>query len=203
MASATALNGSADVGPVADVVAGASAASVAGGVWSWVDAVPWWDRRVVRLPAVDAAACKRAPYIARLLVRVALADWGLSEVRCPAEGDGTLLYDTAAECVSEMVTNSGSHVRWDLVPAAERAIGLTLLRLDDRLMVEVTDPEPVKRRRAVSDAQVASGSVTRGRGLWLVGAYVDVWGGAHGIQTIPDNGGKAAWFWLPLGPGPP
>jgi hypothetical protein len=210
MVSATVLNDSAGVGLVADVVAGVSggvSGAVSGGVRSWVGAVPSWHRRVVALRAVNEVARMRAPGIARLAVRAALADWGLSEVPCPDPDenpdDRTSLYDTVAGCVSEIVSNAACHVRWDLVAPDRRGIGLTLLRLEDRLRVEVTDPEPVKELPALSGEHVGSGAMTWGRGLWLVGAYVGLWGGAHGIEDLPDGGGKVSWFWLPVGAGPP
>lgn len=206
MVSATALDGSADVGPVADVVADGPAyapGSVSGRVWSWLDVAPWWDRRVVALRAVNEPARMRAAGIGRLVVLAALADWKLSDETCPDPDDGTSLFDTVALVVNELVTNAAVHPRWDLVHRSERVIGLTLLRLADRLVVEVTDPEPVKALPVASGAHVESGAMTWGRGLWLVGAYVDQWGGAYGFENVPDGGGKAAWFWLPVGAGPP
>jgi hypothetical protein len=178
----------------------AALGGASGGVWSWVDAVPEEFKRVVELRAVDVDSRRQAPGIARRAVGAALADWGLFDLPCPDSEDTTSLYDTAATCTSELVTNSVVHVKWKRIRPELRVIRLSVLLVHARLLVEVGDPAPVRVRRPVTRRQVSS-LRERGRGVFLVGALVALWGGSHSERDLP-GGGKAAWFEVPARAGP-
>jgi len=85
---------------------------------------------------------------------------------------------TAALCVSELVTNGVLHARTPLV------FGVTLG--DDHVLVTVADRAPGDPESPPPDDSRPSG-----RGLVLVNALVDQWGVHHGED------GKTVWFTVP------
>ncbi|MFF3918328.1 ATP-binding protein [Streptomyces sp. NPDC001852] len=106
---------------------------------------------------------------ARAAVRGQLHGWHLD-----------CLADLAALLVSELVTNSLRH--------ATGPIGVRLVRpvrLDDGLLVEVSDPLPDPPRE-----RVAHDEDEGGRGLQLVAGSSRRWG------TRPGASGKTVWFEL-------
>ncbi|WP_079023301.1 ATP-binding protein [Streptomyces odonnellii] len=105
---------------------------------------------------------------ARLELRKALADWGLS-----------VLEDSAVLILSELLSNAGLHAR--VTP--EQVIETRYFRSSGALRIEVHDgsPERPQPRAAGPDA-------SDGRGLLLVDALADAWGVAE--RTGP---GKVVW----------
>ncbi|MGC4998472.1 SpoIIE family protein phosphatase [Streptomyces sp. DT195] len=117
------------------------------------------------LPADPAAVA-----VARSMVTHQLTDWGLHD-----------LVFTTELVVSELVTNA---VRY-----AGGPVGLRLLRDDNVLVCEVTDPsntQPRLRRARSTDEG--------GRGLFLVAQMTSRWGSRYGDR------GKTIWAEQPLPP---
>lgn len=82
---------------------------------------------------------------------------------------------TAALCVSELVTNGVLHARTPLVFGLTLGAGRVLVTVADRAPGEPSPPPPDETRPS-------------GRGLMLVDALVEQWGIQHG------DGGKTVWF---------
>jgi anti-sigma regulatory factor (Ser/Thr protein kinase) len=107
---------------------------------------------------------------ARELATEQLVRWGLQEIAFSTE-----------LIVSELVTNA---IRYAGAP-----IGLRLVKDDDRLVCEVSDPsqaQPHLRRARTSDEG--------GRGLFLVAQLADRWGSRY------TAGGKTIWTEQALAP---
>lgn len=121
---------------------------------------------------LDAGPC--APAVARALVRDTLTGWGLRDI-----------VDEALLVVSELVTNAVVHA---LPP-----ITLSLHRHGGAVRGEVIDHGPtwiVRPPIALDDTDAE-----QGRGLALVDAVASRWG----IDPLPSEGGKCAWFLLAAG----
>ncbi|MFC8867697.1 ATP-binding protein [Streptomyces sp. NPDC057148] len=125
----------------------------------------------------------RAARVARMTVRAALGGHGRHEV-----------LDTVELLTSEMVTNAYRHTRG---PCSLRLTALS----DGRLRVGVWDshphiPAPFAQppdggRTAVVPPETADG----GRGLHLVQACADSWGGwSLGADPLGRGAGKLLWF---------
>lgn len=124
----------------------------------------------------------RGPGIARLTLRAVLTAHGLTE-----------LADRAELLMSELATNS---VRY-----AKGSAFVRLFWLCPVLRVSVWDMSPdLPLAPPVAVPVDADG----GRGLWILDAMADRWGGC-GIGEAPYGhgpGGKTIWFELALPPGP-
>ncbi|WP_232789114.1 ATP-binding protein [Streptomyces odonnellii] len=108
---------------------------------------------------------------ARLALRKALADWGLS-----------VLEDSAVLILSELLGNAGLHAR--VTP--EQVIETRYFRSVGGLRIEVHDGSPERPEPRTPDLEASDG-----RGLLLVDALADEWGVAE------RNGpGKAVWATL-------
>ena len=124
----------------------------------------------------------RAARVARMTVRAALHGHGMSEV-----------LDVAELLTSELVTNAYRHTHG---PASLRLTALG----DGRLRVGVWDSNPhipAPFRAAPGDRlPPAAPDACGGRGLQLVLAYADSWGGwPIGDGGLLDRGaGKRLWF---------
>jgi anti-sigma regulatory factor (Ser/Thr protein kinase) len=105
--------------------------------------------------------------VARRFVVDVLASWSLTDLR-----------ETVELLTCELVTNVVLHVRGELT--------LRLLRLPDKLRVEVNDPEPATPSAPTNVA--GEEAHTTGRGLALVDALSSAWG------VEPASGGKTIWF---------
>lgn len=108
-----------------------------------------------------------SPRLARRFVDDALASWSLDELR-----------DSVELLTCELVTNVVLHVRGDLV--------LRMVRLHERLRVEVVDTSPLAPR--VAYAADDDHEAATGRGLLLVEALAADWG------VAPSDKGKTVWF---------
>ncbi|MFB7272867.1 ATP-binding protein [Streptomyces sp. NPDC056244] len=113
----------------------------------------------------------RCVALARLELRKALADWGLSE-----------LEDSAVLLVSELLSNAGRHAR--LKP--EQVIETRYFRSSGGLRIEVHDGSPVRPQPQVPDPEAPDG-----RGLLLVEALADEWG-------VADRAGPGKMVWASL-----
>ncbi|MDW6061059.1 ATP-binding protein [Streptomyces sp. FXJ1.4098] len=121
---------------------------------------PGYSECMPRIPESAAAA--------RLLVRTALAAWGIENLT----DDGELI-------VSEMVTNTVDHARGD-------AIRVIVTRpSEDTVQIAVVDKD--KRR---PQARTAGADTEHGRGLFLVAAFAEDWG------VEPKPWGKLVWATL-------
>ncbi|MER5951255.1 ATP-binding protein [Streptomyces sp. NPDC001904] len=101
----------------------------------------------------------------RRIVRAYLHRWALTE-----------LTDTAELAVTELLANVVRHV-------PGRFCSVLILRVENGLRVEVTDPDP-----RLPEVQQAGQLAEHGRGLMLVEALTDRWG------TTPSPPGKTVWF---------
>ncbi|MFD7063791.1 ATP-binding protein [Streptomyces sp. NPDC059906] len=125
----------------------------------------------------------RAARVARVTVRAALGGHGRHEV-----------LDSVELLTSELVTNAYRHTRG---PCSLRLTALS----DGRLRVGVWDSsphvpspfaEPPGGSRTAPDPQ---GTAEGGRGLRLVQACADSWGGwSLGDDVLPLGAGKLLWF---------
>ncbi|GAB2806240.1 hypothetical protein GCM10027176_09020 [Actinoallomurus bryophytorum] len=100
---------------------------------------------------------------ARILMRLALAEWKMSD-----------LADNALIITAELVTNAMK---------IGQVFHLTLSRRDDTVMIEVSDGS-----EAAPDRQRRSFDRVDGRGLLLVEACSKDWG-----WRLEDQGGKTVW----------
>ncbi|MFE4174211.1 ATP-binding protein [Streptomyces sp. NPDC056909] len=105
---------------------------------------------------------------ARMELRKALADWGLS-----------VLEDSAVLILSELLTNAGRHAR--VTP--EQTIETRYFRSSGALRIEVHDASPERPQPRTPDAEASDG-----RGLLLVEALADEWGVAERCGQ-----GKVVW----------
>ncbi|MGW6743073.1 ATP-binding protein [Streptomyces sp. NPDC055025] len=105
---------------------------------------------------------------ARLELRKALADWGLS-----------VLEDSATLILSELLSNAGRHAR--VTP--EQTIETRYFRSSGALRIEVHDGSPERPQPRTPDAEASDG-----RGLLLVEALADAWGVAERCGP-----GKVVW----------
>ncbi|MFG3133760.1 ATP-binding protein [Streptomyces tendae] len=115
----------------------------------------------------------RAARVARMTVRAALGGHGrhgvLDSVELPA---------------SELVTNAYRHTRG---PCSLRLTALS----DGRLRVGAWDSSP----HVPAPFAQPPGDAESGRGLRLVQAYADSWGGwSLGDEVLPRGAGKLLWF---------
>ena len=93
-------------------------------------------------------------------------------------------FETVTLLTSELVTNAILHARSDFE--------ISVLLMDDRLRIEVSDSSPaVIHRRAAGDDELS------GRGMFLVEAMAEAWG------VEPRPWGKIVWFELPRPTGEP
>ncbi|MFE2595629.1 ATP-binding protein [Streptomyces sp. NPDC059396] len=109
--------------------------------------------------------------LARMELRKALADWGLSE-----------LEDSAVLIVSELVSNASLHAR--VTP--EQVIETHYFRSSGGLRIEVHDGSPVWPQPRTPDPEALDG-----RGLLLVDALADEWG-------VADRAGRGKMIWASL-----
>ena len=105
----------------------------------------------------------RGARLARHLATQQLASWGVP-------------YTTDTACATALVTaelaaNAATHGR---LPG--RNFRLTLLKLPDRIRVEVTDTRPERTPPTSPPADPPAPDAESGRGLLLVEAYADRWG---------------------------
>ncbi|WP_327354015.1 ATP-binding protein [Streptomyces sp. NBC_01304] len=125
----------------------------------------------------------RAPRVARMTLRAALAGHGMPE-----------LLDTAELLTSEMVTNAYRHAKG---AAAMRVRGGE----GGRLRVGVWDsnphiPPPFDRPSRPLRTAPAADEDDGGRGLLLVRLWADDWGGYPLGDDLFGRGGKLLWFEL-------
>ncbi|QXE36545.1 ATP-binding protein [Streptomyces sp. GMY02] len=113
----------------------------------------------------------RCVALARMELRKALADWGLS-----------VLEDSAVLILSELLSNASLHAR----VSPEQVIETHYFRSSGGLRIEVHDGSPDRPQPRTPDAEAADG-----RGLLLVDALADEWGVAD--QCGP---GKVVWATL-------
>ncbi|MGW2055559.1 ATP-binding protein [Streptomyces sp. NPDC001840] len=113
----------------------------------------------------------RCVALARLELRKALADWGLS-----------MLEDSAVLILSELLSNASLHAK--VTP--EQVIETRYFRSSGALRIEVHDGSPERPQPRTPDAEASDG-----RGLLLVDALADEWGVAD--RAGP---GKAVWATL-------
>ncbi|QXE35688.1 ATP-binding protein [Streptomyces sp. GMY02] len=113
----------------------------------------------------------RCVALARLELRKALADWGLSE-----------LEDAAVLIVSELLSNAGLHAK--VTP--EQIIETRYFRSSGALRIEVHDGSPERPRPRPADPEAPDG-----RGLLLVDALADAWG-------VAERGGPGKMVWASL-----
>ncbi|QXE39191.1 ATP-binding protein [Streptomyces sp. GMY02] len=106
--------------------------------------------------------------LARLELRKALADWGLS-----------VLEDSAVLILSELLSNAGLHAR--VTP--EQVIETRYFRSSGGLRIEVHDGSPDRPRPRTADPEASDG-----RGLLLVEALANEWGVAERVGP-----GKVVW----------
>jgi hypothetical protein len=145
-------------------------------------------RRRVGLPVEAQAAVT-----ARHLVQLMCVLFSASEV-----------YDDAAACVTELVSNAVKHARWPDDPA-RRTVWLTVTMTGPYLMVEVSDPDPVLPVVATAvdwdrfdwSGAVDDGCGESGFGLFTVVERVRETGGY--FTAVPTATGKTVLFALPLG----
>ncbi|MFE2600547.1 ATP-binding protein [Streptomyces sp. NPDC059396] len=113
----------------------------------------------------------RCVALARMELRKALADWGLSA-----------LEDSAVLILSELLSNASLHAR----VSPEQVIETRYFRSSGGLRIEVHDGSPVRPQRRVPDPEASDG-----RGLLLVGALADEWG-------VADRAGPGKVVWASL-----
>lgn len=120
-----------------------------------------------------------APFWARRQTRAALRSWQFQPETI----------ETAELLVSELVTNSvkfaghdPARISYQELACAER-ISLTLRRLADRLIIEVSDPDP--RPPVLSEPDI---DAEGGRGLMLVQMLSKEWS-----YDLPPAGGKVVY----------
>ncbi|WP_159326975.1 ATP-binding protein [Streptomyces tendae] len=115
----------------------------------------------------------RAARVARMTVRAALGGHGRHGV-----------LDSVELLASELVTNAYRHTRG---PCSLRLTALS----DGRLRVGVWDSSP----HVPAPFAEPQGDAESGRGLRLVQAYADSWGGwSLGDDVLPRGAGKLLWF---------
>ncbi|WP_405985803.1 ATP-binding protein [Streptomyces sp. NBC_00872] len=113
----------------------------------------------------------RCVALARLELRKALAEWGLS-----------VLEDSATLILSELLSNAGRHAR--VTP--EQTIETRYFRSSGALRIEVHDASPERPQPRTPDAEASDG-----RGLLLVEALADEWG-------VADRCGPGKVVWASL-----
>lgn len=113
----------------------------------------------------------RCVALARMELRKALADWGLSG-----------LEDSAVLILSELLSNAGLHAR----VSPEQVIETHYFRSSGGLRIEVHDGSPERPRPRPTDPEAADG-----RGLLLVDALADEWG-------VAERGGPGKVVWASL-----
>ncbi|WP_405985768.1 ATP-binding protein [Streptomyces sp. NBC_00872] len=111
----------------------------------------------------------RCVALARLELRKALADWGLS-----------VLEDSATLILSELLTNAGVHAK--VTP--EQTIETRYFRSSGALRIEVHDGSEACPLPRVPDPEAVNG-----RGLFLVDALADAWG----VAERTGRPGKVIW----------
>ncbi|WP_245703211.1 ATP-binding protein [Streptomyces lushanensis] len=109
--------------------------------------------------------------LARLELRKALADWGLS-----------VLEDSAVLILSELLSNASLHAR--VTP--EQPIETSYFRSSGGLRIEVHDGSPERPKPRTPDPEAPDG-----RGLLLVEALADEWG-------VADRAGPGKIIWASL-----
>jgi hypothetical protein len=115
------------------------------------------------------------------------------------------LYEPAALCASELVTNALRHVPWPESVAACRIV-LVIARTGPFFGVEARDPDPaLPVTRALLDwdrfdwrAEQEPGIGESGFGLGLVARCVAELGGVFGAALLDGVTGKSVFFALPL-----
>ncbi len=125
----------------------------------------------------------RAARVARMTVRAVLEGHGRHE-----------MLDTVELLTSELVTNAYRHTRG---PCSLRLTALS----DGRLRVGVWDSHPhvpspfAEAPGGHRPAPAPPGDAEGGRGLYLVQACADSWGGwSLGGDVLPRGAGKLLWF---------
>ncbi|QXE36067.1 ATP-binding protein [Streptomyces sp. GMY02] len=113
----------------------------------------------------------RCVALARLELRKALEDWGLSE-----------LEDSAVLILSELLSNAGLHAK--VTP--EQVIETRYFRSSGALRIEVHDGSPDRPQ-----PRPAGPEASDGRGLLLVDALADEWG-------VADRAGPGKVVWASL-----
>lgn len=125
---------------------------------------------------IQLSATRRGARLARLLTERQLDEWGVP-------------FGDAAQVVAELAANAVLHGR---VSGRDFRLGLKL-HDDGTLRIEVTDARGDRIPR-IQDP--AAGDAETGRGLRIVGAYVDRWG----VDEAPAHGKTV---WAELVPGRP
>ncbi|MFE7127444.1 ATP-binding protein [Streptomyces sp. NPDC057617] len=113
----------------------------------------------------------RCVALARMELRKALADWGLSG-----------LEDSAVLILSELLSNAGLHAR----VSPEQVIETHYFRSSGGLRIEVHDGSPERPRPRPANLEASDG-----RGLLLVEALADAWG-------VADRAGPGKVVWASL-----
>jgi anti-sigma regulatory factor (Ser/Thr protein kinase) len=124
---------------------------------------------------IDLPAIPQTPYWARCHARATLGAWQIT-----AE-----ITETISLIISELVTNAvaAAAARSGHVPALPAPITQILRRQPDRLVIEISDPDP--NPPVITDAGPDDES---GRGLILVQALAKEWG-----HYFPPAGGKTVY----------
>jgi anti-sigma regulatory factor (Ser/Thr protein kinase) len=151
---------------------------------------PWQAR--LRRRHVRLGVEPRAAISARHAVRLVCVLWAVPH-----------LYDTAAACVTELVSNAVRHARWAESPDG-CAIDLVLSLTGPYLLVEVRDPDsslpvvgsPVDWSSVDWRAGERDGVGQSGLGLLTVMERVRECGGQFG--TVVGERGKCVFFALPV-----
>ncbi|MEU6537832.1 ATP-binding protein [Streptomyces sp. NPDC047000] len=129
------------------------------------------------------SATARGARLARHLAAQQLASWGIPYT--------TDLACAAALVTAELAANAVTHGR---LPG--RDFRLTLLKLPDRIRVEVTDARPERVPPTAPVAAPPAPESDSGRGLLLVEAYADRWG-----CEVRDDRTKTVWAEIAAVPG--
>lgn len=116
----------------------------------------------------DLPPVRRAPAVARALVRTSLTAWGAAD-----------LVDAAELVVSELVTNAVLHA------GGASALELTLERHGQEIHLALADGSSIR-----PVARELDGEAPHGRGVHLVEAIADRW------ETRDHQGGKQVWVAL-------
>jgi anti-sigma regulatory factor (Ser/Thr protein kinase) len=143
-----------------------------------------WRRRchAMVLPAVAESVCA-----ARRLIRYRTTLWA-----CPH------LYDVAAFCVSELVTNAVRHACWPEGASREITVTASIWELGPRMVVTVVDRDERLPVLAAPSFEDWSGAPQCGFGLPAVVELVREAGGDFGFAPLIDQPGKVVYIALPI-----
>lgn len=150
---------------------------------SVVSPVRW--RRCCHVMVLPVAA--ESVGAARRLIRYRTVLWA-----CPH------LYDVAAFCVSELVSNAVRHARWPEGASREITVSASIWELGARMVVSVVDGDERLPVLAVPSFDGWSDAPQCGFGLSAVAELVREAGGDFGFAPLTDQPGKVVYVALPI-----